>query len=201
QRMRKIDIVLDREFFRWIDAERLFAIFENELFGDTNILPPAFLFNKTGVGDGFCVRKRASVQNGNLEVVELDICIIDADSVQRRQKMFHRRDPDAAAHKGCRISNPCDRTDISPKLKIVEIDTPEDDACSSWSGKDAKGGILACMQSNTAELDRTRNRLLVHRFPPMQFHGRIAPSVPLTTYKPNMTGVRVHLCTIVAGIA
>src|SRR5215470_7449744 len=70
QRMRKIDIVLDREFFRWIDTERLFAIFENELFGDTNILPRPFLLNNTGSSDGFCVRKRTSVQDRNLEVVE-----------------------------------------------------------------------------------------------------------------------------------
>src|SRR5215813_11386553 len=106
--------------------------------------------------------------------------------------MFHSRNPDPAAHKSCRISHSCDRTNVGSKLKIVEIDAPEDDAFSSRSGKDTKLSVLACMQPNAGKLDWTRNRLLVHRFPPLQFRSRIASSVQLTTYKPNTTGVRVH---------
>src|SRR5207248_7527816 len=39
QRMRKVDVILNRERIRWVDAERLAAVFENEFFRDPDVLP------------------------------------------------------------------------------------------------------------------------------------------------------------------
>src|SRR5215475_4657228 len=86
QRVRKIDIVLYRECFRWINAKRLLTVLQNEFFGNTNIFSRSFLLHDTDPGDGFRIWKGASIQNRNLEIVELDICIVDTDAVQRGQK-------------------------------------------------------------------------------------------------------------------
>src|SRR5262245_17573788 len=193
QRVRKIDIVLYRECFRWINAERLLAILQNEFFSNTNILSRSFLLHDPGPDDRFRIRKRASIQNGNLEIVELDICVVDADAVQRGQKMLNRRNPHAAAHERGRIRHACDRPDISSKLEIIQIDTAQYDALAFGSGKDSKRGILAGVQPNTGELDRSSDRLLVHKWRKKQFDRRSSSYESLTSYKPN-TRSTVYIC-------
>src|SRR5207253_7451484 len=77
QRMRKVDVVLNRERVRRIDAERLAAVLQNEFFSDPDELPRLLLLHYASAGNRFSIRKRAAVQNRNLEVVELDIRIVD----------------------------------------------------------------------------------------------------------------------------
>src|SRR5262245_31066024 len=174
QRVRKIDIVLYRECFRGINAKRLLAILQNEFFSHTNILSRSFLLHDAGPDDRFRIRKRASIQNGNLEIVELDICVVDTYPVERGQKMLNCRNPHAAAHERGRICDARDRPDISSKFEIIEIDAAEHDALAGGSGKDSKRGILAGVQPNTRELDRSRDGLLVHGWRKKQLDGRIS---------------------------
>src|SRR6185436_13968486 len=114
-------VVLNRECLRWINAQRFFTVPQNELFGDADVLPQPLLLNDAGPGNGFGESDGAAVQNRNLEIVELNVGIIDADSVERGQQMLDRRNPYATAHQRRRIGDARNRSDIRPKLEIIEI--------------------------------------------------------------------------------
>jgi hypothetical protein len=88
--------------------------------------------------DGLRIRKRATVQNGNFEIIELDVRVVDPNAVERREQVLNGGDPYAAvAHQSRGISNPSDRSNIRPKLEIIEIDAPENDAFACRCRKDS----------------------------------------------------------------
>src|SRR5262245_2730591 len=198
QRVRKIDIVLNRECFRWINDKCLVTVLQSEFFGDTNVLSRSFLLHNAGPRDGLRIRTSASIQNGNLEIVELDICIVDTDAVQGGKKMLNGRNLQTATHERRCIRHACNPPDISSQLKIIKIDTAEYDALARGSRKDSKRCVLAGVQSNARELDRSCDRLLVHRLRNQQFGRRSSSDASLTSYEPNTALNRVHLCTTVA---
>jgi len=163
QRMGEINIVPDAERIGRIDAERLLAFVQNEFVGDSNELPCPTLFNDTDSRDSFDIRQCATVKDGDLEVVEFDIGIVDADSIERRQQVFDRRYPHAPTHQRRRIGDSGYRCHISAKLEIVEIDAAKNDSLAGGSRKDSNGRVLARVESDTAEFERICDRLLAHQ--------------------------------------
>src|SRR5437773_5014764 len=83
QWMSEINIVPDAERIRRIDAERLLAFIEDELFNNSNVLARETLFNDTDTRDSFDIWQGAAVKDRNLEVVEFDVSIVDTHAIER----------------------------------------------------------------------------------------------------------------------
>jgi hypothetical protein len=162
QGMSKINIVPDAERIGWIDAQRFFAFVQDELFSNSDVLPGAILSNNANARDGFNVWQRAAVEDGNFEVVEFDIHIIDTDSIESREQVFDGRYPHASMHQRCRIGDARYGCNIGSKLEVIEIDPSENDPLAGRSRKDSKGCILARMKSDAAEFERIGDSLLTH---------------------------------------
>ena len=174
QRVREIDIVFHAEGIRWVDAQRLLPVFENKLFCNSDALARPALPHDPNVGNSLGVRQRAPIQDRNLEVVELDVSVIDADPVKRREQVLDCGDPYASAHERRCVRNASDRRHVCSKLEIVQIDSAENDALSCRSGKDAHRSELTRMKADSLEFNRARNGSLVHQRPPLQFAHRIS---------------------------
>ena len=125
---------------RRVDRDPLAVLFENERLFDADVAARSLQLNDARLLDRFRVGQRAAVENRNLEVVEFDEGIIDAEGVERRKQMLDGGNPDAAAHQRRRIGDALDRADIRPKLEVVEIDAPEDDSLSGRSRKNSHRG-------------------------------------------------------------
>src|SRR4030095_16838681 len=122
QRMREIDIVFNGESIRRIDTQGLVPIGQNEFLSDSNILPQPPLLHDTDSPDRLGVWEGTAVKNRNLEIVEFDVGVVDADSVQRRQKMLDGRNPHAMTHERGRIGDTRYRGNVGSQFEIVEID-------------------------------------------------------------------------------
>ena len=73
----KENVVADAEAFAGIERDELAAIPDFDVFQNAQILTPAPLPLDTCLRKGFDIGQCAAVQNGQLEVVELDDNIVD----------------------------------------------------------------------------------------------------------------------------
>src|SRR5262245_6328673 len=103
QRMREINVVLNGEGVRRVNAKSLSVLLQDEFFDDANVLPGLVQHHNANLFDRLRIRKGAAVQNGNLEIIEFDEGVVDTDAIESGQQMFDRRNPNATTHERRRI--------------------------------------------------------------------------------------------------
>src|SRR5581483_8474258 len=112
-----------------------------------------------------CLKKRpcASVQNGNLKLVEFDASVVDACSHQRREDMLSRRDEYAAPHQAGRIADFRNISSHCLDVEVVEIDAPEVDSAAGRSRKDTHLHPGSAVEADATKTDRLSNCLLLNQ--------------------------------------
>ena len=163
QRVGEIDVVSDAERVGRVDAQRLLAFIQDESLVIRMYCRGRFCLAMPTRAMASAYGRALPSRIGNLEVVELDIRIVDAHTVQRREQVLDRRNPHASAHQRCRISDSRNRSDIGSKLEIVEIDASKNDSLTGRSRKNSNGCVLARMKSDAAEFERVGDSLLAHQ--------------------------------------
>jgi len=158
----EINVVSDTERIGRVDAQRFLAFIKDELLGNPKILPSPTLLNDTHPGDGFNVWQGAAVEDGHFEVVEFDVRIVDAHTVECGEQVFDRRYPHAPTHQCCRIGNSRHRCDIGSKLEVVEINASKNDSLTGRRRKNSNGCMLSRMKADAPEFERVGDSLLAH---------------------------------------
>src|SRR5688500_9465230 len=88
QRMLESDLILDAEVPRRIDRNGFALFFQLERFRNSHIVPFHGKRDQPDAPDRLRVWLRAAVKNRNLEVVEFDVSVVDAERIQSREQMF-----------------------------------------------------------------------------------------------------------------
>src|SRR3989442_1683341 len=85
ERMWKIDGILDAKGMGRVDAQRLLTLLEHERLRDPDVPPQRPLRNYADASDRFRIGKSAPIENRDFKVVQLDIGIVDSDTIQSRK--------------------------------------------------------------------------------------------------------------------
>ena len=121
----KVDGVGNAVAIAGIDADKFAGIVDLNGFADAEIFSPATLGLQPDRLEGGDVRQRAAIEDGQLQVVELDDDVIDAVADQRGEQMLGGGNQNSLAHEAGRV------TDLSyvaagcGNFKIVEIGAAE----------------------------------------------------------------------------
>jgi hypothetical protein len=118
---------------------------------------------------GLGVRKRAAVEDGEFEVVELDVDVVDAGAEQCGEQVFRGGDEDALTHEAGGVADLGDVAADGGDFESVEIGAAEDHA-----GARGRGEQGACAQERRCEGQCRRTQLGRKSYFP---GGMIQPSV------------------------
>ena len=160
----KVDGVVDGVAVAGIDADelvargRVFADFDG--FEDANVLAFAALALEAGSEDGGDVGERAAVEDGDLEVVDLDDDVVDAEADEGGQEVFGGLDENALAHEGSGVGDASDVAAGCGDFEVVEVGATEDDAGASWGGDEAHGDGGSRVQAHSVEVQRRMDGVL-----------------------------------------
>src|SRR3954469_7743715 len=136
QRMGKIDGVryAVAVVFHRIDPDELATFAHFQLFADSHIATLAALLLQSNALHHVDEGLRAAIEDGQLEVVELDDRIIYARANECGEKMFGGRDEHALLHQAGRVAHARNVSSSSFDFKIVEVNATEDDSRSRGRG-------------------------------------------------------------------
>ncbi len=78
--------------------------------------------------EGFHIGQGAAVENGQLQVVDLDDHVVDAHADEGGEQVFGRRDEHALAHQAGCVAHLGHVASVGGNLKVVQVSAPENDA-------------------------------------------------------------------------
>ena len=108
-------------------------------------------------------RKGAAIQNGNLEVIELDDRIIDSGAHERGQQMLGGRDQHALLHQAGGVADAGHVAAGGFDFEAIEISAAEDDAGAGGGRQQAHVDRRAAMQAHTNALHGLADCLFVYQ--------------------------------------
>src|ERR1700756_3819685 len=101
----KIDLVGDAVAFARINSNKFVSLADFQGLKNTEIIPaPALRFESNGT-KGLNIRRRTSIEDGQLEIVDLYDHIVDAHANQRRQQVLGRLDQHTLTHQACGVAD------------------------------------------------------------------------------------------------
>jgi hypothetical protein len=159
----KVDGVVDGvaragvDAYEFVSVGRAFADLDG--LEDADVLALAALTLEAVGEDGGDVGERAAVEDGDLEVVDLDDDVVDAEADESGEQMLGGLDKDALAHEGGGVADACDVAAGGGDFKVVEIGAAEDDAGAGGCGDKAHGYSDAGVQANALEVQWTVDRV------------------------------------------
>ncbi len=165
--MRVVDAVGDLEGARRLDANRAFAI--PDLEAATDLEPPARhrLLDDPGGPDQEHERGRAAVHDRDLGSVDLDPRVVDAEAVERRQKMLDCADRHIAAAQGRGIAVATQRIRSHRDLdRMREVAAQEDQPGVGLGGMERQVHGRTRVKPDAGTRDRLRDGSLLQGTPP-----------------------------------
>ena len=136
------------------------------------------LLAEAGAGDHLDVGKRAAVEDGQLQVVELDDGVVDAHADEGREQVLGGGDEDALLHQAGGVADFCDVLADGGYVEAVEVDAAEDDSAARRGGKDSQMHGRSAVKADAAAFDGGSNCALKDQWG----NVRVALSVD---YKPE----------------
>ena len=133
--MRKVDRIRNRIGVRWIHGNEFIALAQLDLAHDAEIsarfalLPDAGLLNHLDKGTG------ASIQNGQLQIVQFDDGVVDADAGKRREQVLGGGDEHALLHQAGGVTDAGYVASAGFDSEAVEVGAVEDDSRSGRGGQ------------------------------------------------------------------
>ena len=109
--------------------------------------------------EGLDVGQRAAVEDGQLEVVELDDDVVDAHADERGEQVFGGGDEHALAHEAGGVADLGDVAADGGDFEVVEVGAAEDDAGAGGRGQKPHGDRSAGMKADPGELQGLGDRL------------------------------------------
>jgi hypothetical protein len=148
QRMREVDGVLNREAVCRVDADELVAIAKLERLDHAQVLAMLALAAKSGGEDHVDEGLGAAIEDGELEVVELDDRVVESGADNGGQQVLGGGDEHSALHQAGCVADFGDVATVGLDEESVEIDAPKDNAGTGVSREDPQGDRSAGMKTN-----------------------------------------------------
>jgi hypothetical protein len=155
----EVDRIVDRIALTGVDTDELAAFVYLNGLEDAEVFALAPLAAQAGGEQSFDVGLGAAVQDGDLEVVDLDDDVIDAEADEGAEEMFGGLDENALAHERGGVGDLGDVTAGGGNLKVVEIRSAEDDAGAGWSGDEAEIDAYTGVKADAVEADGRQDGL------------------------------------------
>ena len=155
----EVDFVGDGIALAGIDADELVALADLDVFQDAEVLAAAALAFEADVTEGLGVGQGTAVEDGELEVVELDEDVIDAHAEEGRKQVLGGGDEDALTHEAGGVADFGDVAAGGVDFKVVEVGAAEDDAGTGGSRKQAHTHGSAAVKANAGKLNWEGNRI------------------------------------------
>ncbi len=136
-----------------VDADELGAFADLDFFEDADVLAAAALLLEADRLEGLHVGERGAVEDGQLEVVDLDDDVVDAVADERGEQMLGGGDEHALAHEAGGVADLGDVAAGGGDLEVVEVGAAEDDAGAGGRGDEPHADGRAAVQADAAEGD------------------------------------------------
>jgi len=152
----KVDGVMDGVAIAGIDADELVA--GGRIFADLDGLEDAEVFTlaalalEAGGEDGGDVGEGAAVEYGDLEVVDFDDDVVDAEADEGGEQVLGGLDEDALAHEGGGVGDARYVAAGGGNFEVVEVGAAEDDAGAGGGGDEAHGDGGPGVQTHSLEI-------------------------------------------------
>ena len=108
-------------------------------------------------------RPGAAIENGQLQVIELDNRVIDAHADERGKQMFGGGNQHALFHQAGGIADAGDVAADRLNLESIKIGAAENDSSAGRRRQDAHGNGRAAVQANTTASNGRADCLLVNQ--------------------------------------
>jgi hypothetical protein len=109
--------------------------------------------------EGLGVGERAAVEDGELEVVEIDEDVVDAEAEEGGEQVLGGGDEHALAHEAGGVADLGDVAAGGGDFESIEIGAAKDDARAGGGGQEAHAHGSAAVKANAGELNRGGNRI------------------------------------------
>ncbi len=127
-RMGEKDVVGNGVAFAGIDGDELAVLADFHALQYAQILPPAALVPDAYLGKSLHVGQGAPVEDGQLQVIQLDDDVVDAHADEGGKKMLRGGDEHTLAHDAGGIADLGDISASGRNLVVVQVGAPEDHA-------------------------------------------------------------------------
>src|SRR3954454_11939467 len=105
-------------------------------FQNPHIAAEAARFSDPGTAEEFDKGKPASVENGQLQVIQFDESIVDANAIEHAEQVFRGGDKDPfRMHEAGRVTHPFNIFPTSRNPRVIQISTYEDNPRSRGGGR------------------------------------------------------------------
>jgi len=155
----EVDFVGDGVAIARIDSDELVAFADLDALENAEVFAAAALAFQSDFAKGLGVRKRAAVEDGEFEVVELDVDVVDAGAEQCGEQVLRGGDEDALTHEAGGVADLGDVAADGGDFESVEIGAAEDDAGTGRCGEQAHAHRSAAVKANAGELNWGGNRI------------------------------------------
>ena len=150
QRMRKIDGVGDGVSVGRVEGDELVAVAHLHFFEDAPVDALAPLRLQSGAQHHLHERLRAAIEDGQLQVVELDDGIVHAQADERREQVLGGGDEHALLHQASGVADLGHVAADCLHLKAFQIDAAEKNARSGRRRQNAQAHGSAAVQADAA---------------------------------------------------
>src|SRR5208282_1458700 len=163
ERVGEIDRIRNRIGVCRIDGNEFVALAQLNIAHDSEIsarfalLPNAGLLNHVYKGTG------AAIQNGQLQIVQFDDGVVDADAGKRREQVFGGGDEHALLHQAGGVTDAGYVASAGFDGEAVEVGAVEDDSRSGRGGQNPQADRSAAVQTHSGAGHRSTNCLLVRQ--------------------------------------
>jgi len=157
ERMREIDGVTDGVAVGRIYGDELVAFTQFVRAQDLEVGALAALLTETNAGDHLDEGLRAAVENGKLEIVELDDGVVDAHANEGGEKVLGGGDEHAFLHERSGVADLGDVAADGCDFEAIEVGAAENNARVGRGGKDAEMDGSTAVESDAATFDGVSN--------------------------------------------
>src|SRR5579862_388236 len=155
--MGEVDLVGNRVTVRRIHRNEFIAFAQFQVAANLQIGARASLLADPRSLDQVYERLCTSIENGELQIIQLHDRIIDPRPNEGREQVLGRGDEHASLHQAGCIANPREIPANGLDFKTIEVHTTEYNPRPGWSGQNAHVDWCAAVQSDTGTLHRSTN--------------------------------------------
>src|SRR5579884_3701571 len=155
QRVWVEDIAGEQEPIGGKNRDPFIAVLDGNRPANAQVLPAPAAGLQARAAQQYHPGLAAAVEDGHLEIVDLDVNVVDAHTVEHAQQMLGGGDKDTLAHQAGGIADTCDIAPDSWHFEPLQVGANKNDAGAGRRGDDPHVDGNSVVQPGTADLNGT----------------------------------------------
>ena len=149
------------EFVRGINSDAAVAVGKFQRFDHMDVAPLPPQLANPGLRQQFDERLRGTIQDRQFQRVQLDVHVVHAAGVQRREQVLHGREQHALFHQAGGIAHARDVAHVRFDFEIVQVHPAEDDPGIRRSRNQPQVAAHRRVETDAASFHRALNCELI----------------------------------------